>query len=185
MKKFFSRFRRGERGATDPILVIAAIAVSLVLLVGGSFAVAGMINNGKDLNAKGDLDKAATAESAYAADSTTSVNYIPYLAGSTSTTLNYNLASTGGTTNAVALQSADVGFTPTAGDKLAVTTDAGGTQYVIFSKSQTGKVFFRSSASSTIGTLTGSSGSYAGISTAGTFITTDSAMNTILTAAGF
>lgn len=55
---------RSDRAATDPILVIAAIAVSLVLLVGGSFAVTGIISNGRDLNARSDLDKVATAESA-------------------------------------------------------------------------------------------------------------------------
>ncbi len=53
-----------DRGATDPILVIAAIAVSLALLVGGTFATAKLIANGKDLNAKGDLDKVAVAETA-------------------------------------------------------------------------------------------------------------------------
>lgn len=53
-----------DRGATDPLLVIAAIAVSLVLLVGGSFAVAGVLDNSRDLNAKSDLDKVATAEAA-------------------------------------------------------------------------------------------------------------------------
>lgn len=40
----FRRLRnraRSERAATDPILVIAAIAVSLILLVGGGFAVSG------------------------------------------------------------------------------------------------------------------------------------------------
>lgn len=58
-----ARHRR-DQGATDPLLVIAAIAVSLVLLVGGSFAVAGVLDNGRDLNARTDLDKVATAESA-------------------------------------------------------------------------------------------------------------------------
>ncbi|WIB65628.1 hypothetical protein [Curtobacterium sp. MCBD17_040] len=61
------RFFRTDRAATDPILVIAAIAVSLVLLVGGSFAVAGLIGNGKDLNAKSDLDRVAAAETSAAA----------------------------------------------------------------------------------------------------------------------
>lgn len=64
------RFLRHDRAATDPILVIAAIAVSLVLLVGGSFAVAGVLNNTRDLNAKADLDRVATAENAATAEST-------------------------------------------------------------------------------------------------------------------
>jgi len=32
---------REERGATDPILIIAGTAITLILLVGGSFAIAG------------------------------------------------------------------------------------------------------------------------------------------------
>ncbi|WIB65904.1 hypothetical protein [Curtobacterium sp. MCBD17_040] len=56
------RLIRQDRAATDPVLVIAAIAVSLVLLVGGSFAVAGLIGNGRDLNARKDLANLAVAE---------------------------------------------------------------------------------------------------------------------------
>ncbi|WIB65629.1 hypothetical protein [Curtobacterium sp. MCBD17_040] len=185
MKRLLTFLRRSDRAATDPILVIAAIAVSLVLLVGGSFAVAGMINNGKDLNAKGDLDKAATAESAYSADATSSVTYIPYLSGSASAGLNYNLAATGGSTAGTALEKADVGFTPTAGDKLAVATDAGGTTYAIFSKSQTGKVFYRLAGSSTIYQLTGSSGAWVIGAGTNTVAATSAAVNTLLTNAGF
>lgn len=61
------RFLRGDRAATDPILVIAAIAVSLVLLLGGGYSASAMIANGKDVNARADLDKVATAEGALAA----------------------------------------------------------------------------------------------------------------------
>ncbi|WIE80887.1 hypothetical protein [Curtobacterium sp. MCSS17_016] len=46
--------------------MIAAIAVSLVLLVGGSFAVAGVLDRGHDLNAKDMLSKVAAAEAAVA-----------------------------------------------------------------------------------------------------------------------
>lgn len=63
---------RTDNGATDPILVIAAIAVSLILLVSGSFAVAKLIDNGKDLNAKDDLHKVAVAETATRAVATQS-----------------------------------------------------------------------------------------------------------------
>ncbi|MGW8431676.1 hypothetical protein ACWGJ9_11335 [Curtobacterium citreum] len=55
------RFFRSDRAATDPILVIAAIAVSLVLLVGGSFTVSSLIANGQDHNAKQDLNTLVTA----------------------------------------------------------------------------------------------------------------------------
>lgn len=55
------RFFRSDRAATDPILVIAAIAVSLVLLVGGSFTVSALIANGKDHNARQDLTSLVTS----------------------------------------------------------------------------------------------------------------------------
>ncbi|MGW8431203.1 hypothetical protein ACWGJ9_08765 [Curtobacterium citreum] len=81
-----------DRGATDPILVIAAIAVSLVLLVGGTFAVAGMLDNGRDLNARNDLDKVATAEQSAAAAGPATYHWDGDANRSTST------ASTGGGT---------------------------------------------------------------------------------------
>ncbi|MGW8431514.1 hypothetical protein ACWGJ9_10525 [Curtobacterium citreum] len=62
------RLLRSDRAATDPILVIAAIAVSLVLLVGGSFTVSGLIGNAHTNNAKADLDRIAVAEAAALAD---------------------------------------------------------------------------------------------------------------------
>ncbi len=55
------RALREERGATDPILIIAGIAITLILLVGGTFAVAGFMNNAKNMNAKGDIDRLAMA----------------------------------------------------------------------------------------------------------------------------
>ncbi len=102
---------RDERGATDPILVIAAIAVSLVLLVGGSFAVAGIITNGKNLNAKSDLSKVSVAEvAAFAqADSYLAYTHLKSGAESGDTDPNGNLLSKSG-----------VGFTPTVGGALAV-----------------------------------------------------------------
>ncbi|MGW8431677.1 hypothetical protein ACWGJ9_11340 [Curtobacterium citreum] len=62
------RHFREDRAATDPILVIAAIAVSLVLLVGGGFAVSGLVGNAHDSNAKQDVGRVATAERMRAAD---------------------------------------------------------------------------------------------------------------------
>ena len=53
-----------DSGATDPILIIAGIAITLILLVGGTFAVAGFMNNARDTNAKADLDRVATAQTA-------------------------------------------------------------------------------------------------------------------------
>ncbi len=130
-------FRR-DHGATDPILVIAAIAVSLVLLVGGSFAVAGMINNGKDLNAKSDLDKIATAEAASQS-------------GASGTYLSWSLAADGTTTADTSgkdLSKGDIGFTPSDGEVIKVAANGNG--WVAGVKSTTGKIFWRTSLSSKI-----------------------------------
>jgi hypothetical protein len=94
---------RSDRGATDPILVIAAIAVSLVLLVGGSFAVSGIITNGHDLNAKSDLNLVQVAETAHYAGTD---GYVAYKQGGTATQR--------------ALEDSGIGFTPTEGGKIAV-----------------------------------------------------------------
>ena len=73
---------RSERGATDPILIIAGIAITLILLVGGSFAVAGFMNNARDLNAKADLDRIATVQAKNAAtNGLIPKEYLLYAAG--------------------------------------------------------------------------------------------------------
>ncbi|WIB65631.1 hypothetical protein [Curtobacterium sp. MCBD17_040] len=143
------RWFRGERGATDPILVIAAIAVSLVLLVGGSFAVAGMIANGKNLNAQGDLDKIATAEASAQASANTYLNWAITTAGvvtGTSDAQNGN----------VTLDKESVGFTTTANEEIKVV--ANGNAWVAGVVSQTGTIYWRSSLSATTykGTITAS-----------------------------
>ncbi|WIE80850.1 hypothetical protein [Curtobacterium sp. MCSS17_016] len=131
-------FRR-DRGATDPILVIAAIAVSLVLLVGGSFAVAGMIANGKNLNAQGDLDKIATAEAAVASNGGT-------------TYLNWSITAAGAITGdndsqGNKLHQQAVGFNTT--DNEVVKVVAGANGWVAGVQSQSGDKFYRSSMQST------------------------------------
>ncbi|MGW8431201.1 hypothetical protein ACWGJ9_08755 [Curtobacterium citreum] len=131
-------FRR-DRGATDPILVIAAIAVSLVLLVGGSFAVAGMIANSKNLNAQGDLDKIATAESA-----STSGGGGTYLAWA----IDKTGAITGtADTNGKKLNEQAVGFTTTDGEAIKVVANGNG--WLAAAQSQSGDIFYRSSSQAT------------------------------------
>ena len=73
---------REERGATDPILIIAGIAITLILLVGGSFAISGFIANANNLNAKGDLDRIATAQAAYLAEKDTYADSVATLGSS-------------------------------------------------------------------------------------------------------
>jgi hypothetical protein len=66
----FSFFRRhhSDRGATDPILVIASIATCVALLTGGTFAVKGVTDHAKDSAAKNDLALVAAAEDSRNAD---------------------------------------------------------------------------------------------------------------------
>jgi hypothetical protein len=142
---------RSDRGATDPILVIAAIAVSLVLLVGGSFAVSGIVTSGHNLNAKTDLDKISVAESAYYAENDI---YTAYHSRTAKT-----------------LEDSNVGFRPTVGGQSAVflspAANASGSPVVAgqtkwgwaaISKSSKGQRYVRTSESQVI-TEVDSSGS--------------------------
>ncbi len=121
---------REERGATDPILIIAGIAITLILLVGGSFAISGFIANANNLNAKGDLDRIATAQAAYLAQND-----------------RYGTLAVGpnvGTQN-TQLQNSSIGFTPTAGNSTIVRTSASG--WTAVTRSASGAIFARSSQS--------------------------------------
>lgn len=132
---------RAERGATDPILVIAAIAVSLVLLVGGSFAVSGIITNGQNLNAKGDLDKVSVAEVANFAESDSYASYA--IDGG---------VETGDAVNAAGdlLTDAGIGFTPTEGDDIQLEVIASDNGWIAKSVSASGATYFKSSESNAI-----------------------------------
>ncbi len=125
---------REERGATDPILIIAGIAITLILLVGGSFAISGFIANANNLNARGDLDRIATAQAAFLAekDRYGSLRVGPTVGGTTSTEL----------------QTGSIGFTPTAGNNIKVTTSAGG--WLAVTKSASGTTYLRTSASTAV-----------------------------------
>ena len=60
----FARLR-GDRGATDPMLAIGAVVLTLILVLGGTFLITNMVTSGRNLNATTDLDKIAVAESGY------------------------------------------------------------------------------------------------------------------------
>jgi len=123
---------REERGATDPILIIAGIAVTLVLLVGGSFAISGFIANANDMNAKADLDRIATAQAAYRASND---RFGTYAAGPNVGTKNAQLST------------AMVGFNPTESNSTIVRTSANGDSWAAVTKSASGKAYVRTSAS--------------------------------------
>ncbi|WIB65666.1 hypothetical protein [Curtobacterium sp. MCBD17_040] len=143
---FLRRFARlrSDEAATDPILVIAAIAVSLILLVGGSFAVAGMISNGRNLNAKGDLSRVATAE---AAAQTNAGTYLAW-----SVTASGSISGDTDPSSGVTLDKESIGFTPTPGDTIKVNVDSKG--WVAGVLSTTGTTFWASNQTSTIFTNT-------------------------------
>ncbi|WIE81232.1 hypothetical protein [Curtobacterium sp. MCSS17_016] len=110
-----------DRAATDPILVIAAIAVSLVLLVGGSFAVTGFIDRSKDLNAQKDLAAVRVIE----ADAANSGGFINY--------------------DSLSSPPPGVAYDATEGSKVRATACTDG--WVAASTSPTGKTFVSTSAS--------------------------------------
>jgi hypothetical protein len=118
---------REERGATDPILIIAGIAITLILLVGGSFAISGFIANANNLNAKGDLDRVATAQAAFLAERDSYSN------------------------NVATLGSSSIGFTPTAGNSLTIlTTPTASGGWVAVTESASGTRYARTSSGTAI-----------------------------------
>ncbi len=156
----FRRLRHNDDGATDPILVIAAIAVSLILLVGGSFAVSGMISNAKDLNARDQLQKIAVAEAALqAGGGVTAAGAKPVGDGGLVFTgsgsyLNWKVTKDGTVTGDKTSsgkylnEAGAVGFTPAEGVATEVVANDSG--WVAGSLSQSGKQYWMSSTSSTI-----------------------------------
>jgi hypothetical protein len=124
---------REERGATDPILIIAGIAITLILLVGGSFAISGFIANANNLNAKGDLDRVATAQAAFLAANDRYGNLAigPNVSGASNE-----------------LAESAIGFTPTAGNSIKVRTSPSG--WTAVTKSASGDIFLRTSQSTQV-----------------------------------
>ncbi len=124
---------REERGATDPILIIAGIAITLILLVGGSFAISGFIANANNLNAKGDLDRIATAQAAYLASNDRYGGLAVGPAYSSPVT---------------ELQDSSIGFKPTAGNNVKVRTTKDG--WTAVTRSGSGDTFLRTSKSTQV-----------------------------------
>ncbi|MGW8431733.1 hypothetical protein ACWGJ9_11620 [Curtobacterium citreum] len=85
---------------------------------------------------------------------------LPYDSASSSATLATDLRSTGGTAAARALERGGTAFTISDGNRVVVTTDAGGRDWVAVARAQTGTAFLRSSASKTVIALAGKPGSY-------------------------
>lgn len=124
---------KDDRAATDPVLIIAGIAITLILLVGGTFAVSGFINNAKDLNAKADLDRVATAQTAARATSDT---YRPSAAGP---------RIMAGKSDA-SLATGGIGFVPSDGTTVVVAVGQRG--WAALAESASGASFLRTSESS-------------------------------------
>jgi hypothetical protein len=138
---------RDERGATDPILVIASIAITLALLLGGTFMITQVISNAKNLNAKSDLDKISVVEaSLYASQD----QYLAY----------DSVTDHGGQIEKPTAVTGGIGFSPTSGGKVAVTlitTPTGGVGWAATSKStgNTKDIYIKTSESSKTVTVAG------------------------------
>lgn len=120
---------RSEHGATDPLLIIAGITITLVLLIGGTFLISEVTSNAKDMNAASDLDKIAVAEAGVYAQSD---GYLAY----------------GSFTNK-ALEDASIGFRPTDGASVVVslTPANAGWAAASLSQSNAAPIFIRTSES--------------------------------------
>ena len=107
----FSRLR-ADRGATDPMLAIGAVVLTLILVLGGTFLITNMVTSGRNLNATTDLDKIAVAESGYFTANDTFAAY----------------GSFGVNAPSAPLEDSTIGFRPTSGSSVvAVVAGLAGT----------------------------------------------------------
>lgn len=118
-----------DRGATDPLLIIAGIAISLTLLIGGSFAVVAFMHNTQDRTARDDLARVATAQAAYHSEND---EYAELAIGPD---IPNNKKDT-------ELADGKVGYTPSE-NNIVVTANKGG--WTAVTQSRSGKVFARTS----------------------------------------
>ena len=118
-----------DRGATDPLLIIAGIAISLTLLIGGSFAVVAFMHNTQDRTARDDLARVATAQAAYHSEND---EYAELAIGPDIPTNKKDTE----------LVDGKVGYTPSE-NNVVVTANKGG--WTAVTQSRSGKVFVRSS----------------------------------------
>lgn len=118
-----------DRGATDPLLIIAGIAISLTLLIGGSFAVVAFMHNTQDRTARDDLARVATAQAAYHSEND---EYAELAIGPDIATNKKNTE----------LEDGKVGYTPSE-NNIVVSANKGG--WTAVTQSRSGKVFARTS----------------------------------------
>lgn len=132
--KGMGKLRRDD-GSTDPVLLVSAIAVTLILILGGVFAISGFTKNAQDLNAKADLDRVTSSQAAViiAAE-----KYLPSALGPR--VLPEKLDKT--------LASADVGFV--AGKDNTLVIAVGATGWAAMVESASGATFLRTSESAAI-----------------------------------
>lgn len=123
---------RRDDGSTDPILLIAGIAITLILLIGGSFGISGIITNSQDTNAKMDLDRVNTAQAAIMAASD---QYLPSALGPRVLPAKQDDS----------LAEAEVGFVPSDGSTMVISVGRSG--WAAMTDSASGKTFLRTSTS--------------------------------------
>ncbi len=134
LRRVMRRFRR-ERGATEPVLIIAGIALTLILLVGGTFAVTGLVRSAQDINAKQDLDRVVSAQ---AAVMTAKETYLPTAVGPKVLSSKVNKA----------LLTEQLGIEP--GDQNTLVVAASGNGWAAMAQSASGATFLRTSTSTDI-----------------------------------
>ncbi|MGW8431237.1 hypothetical protein ACWGJ9_08935 [Curtobacterium citreum] len=96
------------------------------------------------------IEKGDTVGPYFDGSTGTSAGFLPYLTEGASGHLGAGLTDSGGTAPADALERSDVGFTPADGVRVGVLTDNAGTGWVAAAKSQTGRLFLRTSTSSAV-----------------------------------
>lgn len=132
--KGMGKLRRDD-GSTDPVLLVSALAVTLILILGGVFAVGGFVKNAQDLNAKADLDRVTSSQ---AAVMTASEKYLPSALGPRVLPEKLDRS----------LASAEVGFV--AGRDNTLVIAVGATGWAAMVESASGATFLRTSESSAI-----------------------------------
>lgn len=130
-----AQHRNGEAGSVDPVLIIAGLAITLILIIGGAFGVSGFVKNAQDMNAKSDLDRVTSAQAAVMA---AAEQYLPTAIGPRVLPDKKDTS----------LAKADVGFVTGAGNTLVIAV--GSTGWAAMVESASGATFLRTSMSSAI-----------------------------------
>lgn len=133
-----TRRLQNEAGAADPMLIIAAIAASLILILGGGFVISGIIAQGKEQAARNDLSSIAATEASVRSAAT---RFWGYDSHDDSDRRKLERPGFG------------IGFTASEGVRVIVDVDDTGTGWIAVSRAETGKTYARSSENDVVAEL--------------------------------